>query len=218
MKRALLLSTALLWPLAAHAADIAVKAPAASQPAVYCTLQSCSGIYGGLDILETGGSFNVVSTGLQGLAQNDFAMGGHLGYQFWNGSWFLAGEAGADYGIVQNGQLPGGGNTGLWDAYGLAKVGYSLASVFGLSTTGQATPTLPTQLANSLLAPYLIIGDWTRPWGSGFASGAGVEALIATNWTISVDYIHVDYNNANINPNVNEQTENIVKGGIDYHF
>lgn len=218
--RKLLLATAVAClASSAWAADLPTKAPT-SVPYLtqQCTIQSCSGLYVGADILESGSSFNLVSTGLSGIAQNDFAMGGHAGYQFWNGQWFAAVEGGGDYGIVQNGQIPGGGNSGLWDAYGLTKLGYSLSSIFGAAATSTATPTLPQQLMSSLMSPYVILGVWDRPWGAGFASGAGVEALLANNWTLDVDYIYVAYNNANVNPNVNQQSENIVRGTIDYHF
>lgn len=219
MKR-LLLATTLLWPIGAGAADLKlpqfpIKAPAAT---VQCTLTTCTGFYLGADIIQDGQNFNVISTGLQGLAQNDLGFGGHAGYELWNGKWFFAAEAGGDYSVSRAGALPGSGNRGLWDVYGLGKVGYSLSQVFGAAQSGQASPTLPASLASALMTPYVILGVWDRPWGAGFASGAGVQALLANNWTLSVDYIHVDYNNANVNPIVSEQTENILKASVDYHF
>lgn len=205
----------------AHAADLKLPVKAAPIPfvnATPCTLQSCSGFYVGGDLLESGGNFDVIGTGLSGLAQNNLAMGGHAGYEFWNGKWFAAFEGGADYGVVQNGALPGGGNHGLWDVYGLGKLGYDFSGIFGAGTNGTATPTLPQSIANALMSPYVILGVWDRPWGAGLASGAGVQALLATNWTLSVDYIHVNYNNANVNAIVSEQTENLVRASVDYHF
>ena len=77
---------------------------------------------------------------------------------------------------------------------------------------------IPAALANALMSPCVLVGAWQRPWGIGFASGARASALIAKNWTVDIDYIHVNYNNANINPIVQEQTENIVRAGINYHF
>lgn len=200
----------------AAAADLQLKAPAAAAvPA--CTVLSCSGVYVGGNVTETGGNFNVISTGLSGLSNNSLQLGGDVGYQFWNGKWFIAGEVDAQYGIVQNGALPGGGNSALWALGGLVKVGYDISGLLGASTQG-ATPTLPSSLANALISPYVILGVWDRKWGAGFASGAGVQALLAANWTISADYIHVNYNNANVNPIVSQQTEDLVRVAVDYHF
>ena len=196
----------------------ATTAPATTAPVAYCTQTACTGLYGGLDLLESGGSFNVAATGLSGLAQSNFAMGGHLGAEYWNGNLFAAVEGGVDYGLAQKGAIPGGGNQGLYDTYGLVKLGWSLASVFGFASTGTSTPTLPSSLANALIAPYAIIGIWDRPWGAGLATGAGVQALVANNWTISIDDIYVNYNNANINAIASEQSENIVRATLDYHF
>jgi hypothetical protein len=219
-----------LWGLPAYAASpppLATPTPFFKAPArvqTPCTQQYCVGPYVGGDILESGGNFNVVSSGLQGLAQNDFAMGGHVGWEFWNGQWFMKAEVGGDYGLVQNGSLPGGGNSALWDAYGLATFGYSLAPIFGLATTGAPSSssgplgTLPASLAAALVSPGITIGDWTRPWGSGFATGPSVQALLAQNWTLGVDWLYVNYNNANVNPNVNERSESIVRVAIDRHF
>lgn len=200
----------------ASAADLAVKAPVAVP--YLCNLANCSGFYAGGNIVETGGNFNVVSEGLSGLAQNSMELGAEAGYQLWNGQWFLAGEADIEYGITQNGALPGAGNSALWAVGGLAKIGYGLSSLFGSAASGGTTPTLPSALANAMIAPYVILGVWDRPWGAGFASGAGVQALVASNTTLSVDYIHVNYNNANVNPIVSQQTEDMIRVSLDRHF
>ena len=216
MRNLLLAGTALMaLILPAAAADIVYKAPPA--PAVpYCTLNSCSGIYGGLTVAESGGSFNVISSGLGGIASNNLNIGGDIGYELWNGTYFLAAELDAVYGVVANGNLPGGGNTNQWGIGALGKVGYSLGSLFSTSTT--TPPSLPTSLTNAVISPYVILGIWDRPWGAGFASGAGVQALLAANWTLSADYVHVNYNNASINPNLDQQTEDMVMVHVDRHF
>ena len=215
MKRFLLCST-LLLPLPAMAADLTVKAPMVPARAP-CSQTLCTGFYGGVDLLESGGSFNIVSTGINGLAQNNFAIGGHAGWEFFNGKWFFAAEAGGDYGLAQKGTLPGGGNQGLWNAYGLAKIGYSLLPAFGIAVPADGTaPSLPGTFA--IMAPYVVLGIWDRPWGAGFASGAGVQAWLAPKITLSSEFIHVDYNNANVNPIVTQQTENMIRATIDYHF
>jgi opacity protein-like surface antigen len=199
----------------ASAADMAVKAvPLAPVP--YCTLNSCTGLYGGFAVAESGGSFNVISSGLGGIASNNINLGGDIGYELWNGTYFLAAELDAVYGVVANGSLPGGGNTNQWGFGALGKVGYTISSLFG--TSSASPPTLPTSLTNAVISPYIILGIWDRPWGAGFASGAGIQALLAANWTLSADYIHVNYNNAAINSNLNQQTEDMVMAHIDRHF
>jgi outer membrane immunogenic protein len=200
----------------AHAADLAVKAPPLA-PVPYCTSTSCTGFYGGLTVAESGGSFDVISSGLGGIASNNINIGGDAGYEIYNGVWYLAVEVDAVYGVVANGNLPGGGNTNQWGFGALGKVGYSLASLFGASTT-TAPPTLPASLAQNVISPYVILGVWDRPWGVGFASGVGIQALLLQNWTLSVDYLHVNYNNAAINPNLNQQTEDMVMAHVDRHF
>ena len=217
MKRLLLgLSLAALSVSVAQAADLPVKASPLA-PVPYCTNMSCTGFYGGLTIAESGGSFNVISTGLQGVASNNLNIGGDAGYELYNGVWYLAAEVDGVYGVVSNGTLPGGGNSNQWGFGALGKIGYSLASIFGGGTPANP-PTLPASLAQNVISPYVILGVWDRPWGAGFASGVGIQALLMQNWTLSVDYLHVNYNNAAINPNLNQQTEDMVMAHIDRHF
>jgi opacity protein-like surface antigen len=213
-----ILGALLLGSTAAMAADLPVKAPplVPVPPVVYCTTTACTGFYGGLTVAESGGSFDVISSGLGGIASNNINIGGDAGYEIYNGVWYLAAEVDAVYGVVANGNLPGGGNTNQWGIGALGKVGYSLASLFG-GTPG-APPTLPASLAQNVISPYVILGVWDRPWGAGFASGVGIQALLMQNWTLSVDYLHVNYNNAAINPNLNQQTEDMVMAHVDRHF
>ena len=199
----------------ASASDLAVKAPPLP-PVPYCTSTACTGLYGGLTIAESGDSFNVISTGLQGVASNNLNIGGDAGYELYNGVWYLAAEVDGVYGVVANGNLPGGGNTNTWGFGALGKIGYSLASIFG--GTPANPPTLPASLAQNVISPYIILGVWDRPWGAGFASGVGIQALLLQNWTLSVDYLHVNYNNAAINPNLDQQTEDMVMAHVDRHF
>lgn len=221
----LIVSLALLsMPFGARAADLStaplVKAIPPVQPACQ-TVNDCSGLFAGFNVQQQGGNFTLLSNGLGGVAQNDFAAGGQLGYEFYNGQWRLGGEVGFDYGLAPNGTLPGGGNHGLWSADALVCVGYSLAPLFGGSATGSTStpaPALPAALANALMSPCLLVGGFWRPWGGGVATGARASALIAKGWTLDVDALHIDYNNANVNSILAEQTENLVRAGISYHF
>jgi hypothetical protein len=226
--RRMLFSFPMLAVLAvpAHAADLSVAPLYKAAPASTCTVTSCNGFYLGLDIQEQGGQFNLLSNGLGGIAQNDFAMGIQAGAELYNGQWRLGFEVGGDYGLQQVGTLPGNGNQKLWSADQLACIGYTLAPLFGGTVTPATTSTgapvtpaaFPMALANALMSPCVLVGAWERPWGVGFAAGARASALIAKGWTFDMDAIHVNYNNANVNPIVSEQMENIVRAGINYHF
>src|SRR5580693_2604728 len=104
MRRLLLTTTALVALAApAFAADLApvpfLKAPTPN----VCTLTSCTGFYLGVNVQEQGGQFNLLSNGVGGLAQNDFAMGLQAGAEIYNGQWRLGFEVGGDYGLTQVG-------------------------------------------------------------------------------------------------------------------
>lgn len=212
--RKLLLATALFWPACASAADLApVVGKAQPIPGINCSIQGCAYIGAGLS--ESGGSFNVISTGVNGLADNNLNLFVEGGYDYFSGNIYLGANALFEYGLVSNGTIPGGGNSSLWGGGAWAKIGYNVANALGI------TPSTAKNPLTSLFAtttPYVDLGIWDRPWGSGFASGGGAMGWLTPQVSLHVDYIHVNYNNASVNPNVNEQTEDMVLGGLDYHF
>ena len=66
------------------------------------------------------------------------------------------------------------------------------------------------------------LGDLLRR--IGWTVGAGIEAMIAPNWTAKVEYLHVDLGNigcsalaCGIATNVNFTTE-VIRGGVNYKF
>jgi opacity protein-like surface antigen len=204
----------------ALAADLPAAAPAtpASQTAT-CTLTICEGFYIGGNLGNTGANFDVIGAGLNGLASNGVVVGGNVGYEFWNGHVFAAIEGDAEYNITSNMPNIASGNSAQYALGAQVKLGYSLAAAFGAATSGQAAPHLPAFLANALISPYVAIGAWDRPWGGvGFATGVGVQALVATNWTLDAEYLHVNYNNAAVNSNVSEQTETLFLLSPNRHF
>jgi len=212
-----LLAAASLFALGvgAHAADVSAppvyKAPAV--PSINCSIQGCA--YIGAAISESGGSFNVVSTGVSGLTDNNLNLAVEAGYDYFSGNIYLGAEGIFEYGLIQNGVLPGGGNSSLWGTGAWAKIGYNVASALGITP---ATATNPISSLFATTTPYVDLGIWDRPWGSGFASGGGAMGWLTPTVSLHVDYIHVNYNNAAVNPNLNQQTEDMVLGGLDYHF
>lgn len=187
-----------------------ISAATPAQPACPSPV-SCTGFYGGGFIAESGGSLNIPATGLSGIASNQMAAGADIGWQYWDNKWFAAAELVAEYGIVQNGTVPGGGFNNQWGGGVLFKIGYNFFNM--AAPTG---PVLPKGM--SMVAPYAILGPWWRPWGVGEAAGGGVEGWLAPGVTVNIDAIHVNYNNAMINPIAQEQSENMVLGGFHRHF
>jgi len=200
---------------------ILTHAPAPAVPgadAVACVVTSCTGFYVGGNLINLGANFDVVGSGLTGLAANGVMGGLDAGYQFWNGQWFAGIELNAEYSVSANFAGIGTGTSGQYALGSQVKVGYSLAQLFGASTNGVATPTLPDKLAAAQISPYLAFGVWDRPWGAGILTGAGVDAVIASNWTLGAEYLHINYNNAAVNSNVREQSENMFMLKLDRHF
>ncbi len=215
---AFLLVSLLLLAMPARAADLIGKALAANQAAPACTQTACDSVYAGGNLVNSGGNFDIIGSGLTGLAANGVMLGGQAGAEFWNGSIFAAAEFDVEYDLVTNGTGLGAGNNAQWALGGQVKLGYALAGLFGAGTSGQAAPVLPAALASALISPYIAVGVWDRPWGPGLLTGAGVQALIAQNWTLDPEYFHVAYNNAAINANVKQQSENDFMLALNYHF
>lgn len=212
-----LLGLLLALPTSGRAADmkpVTFKAPFLSVPA--CTQQLCTSWFVGANTVNGGGNFDVLGSGLQGLASNGVSLGGQLGAEFWNGQWYASARAIGDYQITLNGV--GHGASKELSGGGIVSLGYSLASAFGAGATGQAAPTLPGPLAASLMTPYINAGFWHHKTG-GLVTGVGVEALLATNWTLNADYLHVNYNTGDptvIDPII--RTENLFLFSINRHF
>jgi hypothetical protein len=223
MRKALLLATALaVVAFPAFAADaapkknavIVYKAPAAPAP-LPCTSTYCVGPYLGAGVSESGGSFDIPSLGLSGLASNNVNMFVEGGYDYLSGNFYAGINGLASYGLSANGTLPGGGNSALWGVGGWVKLGYNVALAFGI-TPPTSGPSLAGLVASTV--PYVNLGIWDRPWGDGFLTGVGAEGWLQNNISIHVDWNHVNFNNANINPIAKNQTEDMVLGGLDYHF
>lgn len=195
----------------AGAADIA-KAQAAA--AVTCTTATCSGWYVGGQIEGAG----PIATGQADLT-NGAGLGGHVGYQLWNGSWFAAFEVGATGYFGASTFTAANGSTvtpGQWSADYLAKAGYGLQGLLSTSTATTPSQGLFSNLNASLISPYAVVGGRTRQFGTGFVSGAGIEYTVGNGWNIDLEYLHVNYN-ATVGP-VNLGSENVVKVGINRMF
>src|ERR1051326_1108330 len=103
-----------LFATNARAADLGTnplvgEAPIVVQPACQ-TISECTGIYAGFNFQQQGGNFTLLSNGLGGIAQNDFAAGGEAGYEVYTRQRGLRGGGGVGYVSWRGGGLtPAGG-------------------------------------------------------------------------------------------------------------
>lgn len=188
----------------------------AAKSQTICTGPYCASPYLGVGISESGGSFNVPALGLSGLADNNLNAFVEGGFDYFGNAAYLGINFLGEYGLIANGDLPGGGNSALWGAGQYVKLGYNAASAFGITVPTSNAPSLSGFIAST--TPYVNLGIFERKWGDGFLAGVGVVGWLNKSVTVHIDWNYVNYNNANINPNVKEQSENMVLGGIDYHF
>jgi opacity protein-like surface antigen len=136
----------------------------------------CSGFYVGGGLGGQGSNADIIGSGINGSV---FAGGItptiDAGYQYAQGNWLFAAELDIGYTVGTNAKVNGIGN-GFNGARisEVVKVGGNLAGLLGT----QAPITIPPQLANSILAPYVHVEptQWQLPgaWANGVASGAGI--------------------------------------------
>jgi hypothetical protein len=217
MLPAALLASLLLAPSAQAQTATKAPPPAASTSAVAnCSGPFCIAPYLGGGISESGGNFNVAATGINGVASNNLNMMIEGGIDYFSSNLYVGLTAVGEYGITANGNIPGGGNSALWGAGQWARLGYNVANALGIAPPTGNAPSLAGVVTTTV--PYINIGVWERPWGSGFLSGVGVVGWLSKTVTVHVDFNHVNFNNASINAIAKQQTEDMVLGGFDYHF
>lgn len=213
----------------ASAADMVLKAPVAPRSAA-CTLTSCIGLFAGGTISQAGGNFDVLGTGITGIAQNGLGLGGQVGYEFFSNQFYGAALFHVESDVDLN-SVPGARFTDRLTFGGCVRAGYSLAGLLGSTTsgTGASVPALPQALLSSLMTPYVNVCEDKRHGQAAIATGAGVEALIAADtlgrsaWTLNVDYLHYSYNQGGTAGSlagmpIAQSTDNVVKASLNYHF
>lgn len=199
----------------------AVKAPAYANP---CTVTQCSGFYIGGDVAGIGSNADILGSGINGsIFAGGAELGGHVGYQFWNGSLFGAFQVGGSYDT--------GGSTFITNFTGASvkpgslqyvfRGGYGLNNLFGTAPAApaQGPVTVFQQLASSQISPFFEVGGETRNFGSGFISGGGIEYVIGPHWTAVAVYEHVNFNQTvNSAIPISIGTINRVKAELNYKF
>ncbi|WP_439398747.1 hypothetical protein ACRQ5Q_15245 [Bradyrhizobium sp. PMVTL-01] len=204
-----LLAFSLLTP-SVRAADFTVAMATPTKAPAYvstCTVNNCTGWYAGIGLTGNGTNANIVGSGLN---ESVFAAGAqvdlHGGFQFWNGSYFAAVEAGIGYQFTNGGAIQLNGNQ--LAGYEIIKFGGSLS---GLLNTSSSPIAIPTALSSALISPYFAIGAIQHNGVSQFATGAGAGFLLATNWDLDVRYMYA--------PAIGNATaQNLVTIGLDRHF
>jgi outer membrane immunogenic protein len=246
MKKILMASAALLTMVAsASAADLYAKAPAHVAP-----VNNWTGFYIGANAGYAGGETEL-GLGVPGLGSvaltntsSGFVGGGQIGYNWQAGSLLYGLEADIQGSNVKStsglgalGGLGGGGGVGL----GVGDIG-STTNYFGtvrgrfgvmpwersvLYVTGGLAY---GQTSTSFLLP---LGDNTK---IGWTVGAGLEYMIAPNWSVKTEYLYVDLGKDDVDlgalgafggggggvvpvGTLTEQTRmHVVRAGVNYHF
>lgn len=188
----------------AHAADnlpsLITKAAAAAPCTVgtASTPLSCSGAYVGGGLSGEGTNLDIIGSGINGSV---FAGGMtptfDMGYQYVKSNWIFAAEFDAGYSVGTNATVNGVGNG--FNGFRLTedlKVGGNLSGLLGT----QAPITIPAQLANSVLGPYVHVGttQWQLPgaWANGVVSGAGVLFDISPRLFGDLRYTYTNFSAA----------------------
>lgn len=210
-----LLVAALLWPLAAQAADLPnplLKAP----PQPTCTTAFCTGWYAGLGLDGNGTSADILGSGLDGSVFGAGAIPSiDGGYQFWNGSILFGVEAGVGYSVptasTVNGVDVNPADKG-WIGYQELRVGGKLSGIFGTQTP----PTTQTLLAADLIAPYAAIGVAEMEGATGLETGAGLLYAITNKAMLDIGYRYIPFNSTS-GPTI-IKADNLVRVRFDLVF
>lgn len=215
-KRSLLIAAFAASLSPALASDFATKAVPYALPPVSCTPQNCSGWYGSFGILGDGSNADIIGGGLN---NSLFQTGGAItvggGYQFWSGSLFAAVEGNVGYEFTRNSASPLTQGGSKFIGQELVKLGYNFfpnASSAPVVASQSAVPGLVAP-ANLLAAstPYLVFGGMQRRGHSMWVNGAGVETIVASSWTTSLEYLYAPSQNA-------EPATNIISLKLQKHF
>ncbi len=223
----------LLSPLAAHSADLAVKAPPAP---VAATVYNWTGLYVGVNGGWGWGQqdpLNVISTRFDrdSFNINGGMVGGTVGAQIQQGIIVLGVEADMDWADISGSRLTSPSIAGIpiggvfnfntkWEALGTARLraGVALNNWLIYTTAGAAfveETASGTTLSGVPCGTLGIIPSCADShWRPGLAVGAGAEYAFASNWTAKAEYLYI----ATVGTGVSTDHVNVVRAGINYKF
>ena len=224
MRRILISTTSLLALSAASAfaADIPRPAPVYKAPAYVAPMYNWSGAYIGIN-----GGYAWGNSSWDGLFGGSAKVSGGLVGATLGYNWQMAGsplvlgiEGDIDWtnirGSFTNAVCVGGCQTqNNWLGTVRARAGYAIDRFMPYVTGGLAVGDIQVN-------PPVLGG--TNATKAGWTAGAGVEAMIAPNWTAKLEYLYVDLGSTGcgvgacgLPTNVNFHT-NIVRAGLNFKF
>ncbi len=228
-KRLLIAVCAATVASAAFAADVAAPAaPFANlikgssvpscQVATTTTPLSCSGTYVGIGLAGQGSNADIVGSGINGsVFAGGMTPGLDVGYQYVQGNWLVGAEYDLGYSI-NNGvkvNAVGGNFDGIRSAI-VFKAGGNLAGLLGT----QAPITIPPQLANAVLAPYVHVDPtfWqiAGTWATGTGSGAGVLFDFGPRIFGDLRYTYTDFHGAKGLSGATIQNDQSLRFSVNY--
>jgi outer membrane immunogenic protein len=229
----------LITSIAAQAADIPIKSPRFSQPAVAAF--SWTGFYVGATVgYASGTSQHVVPTSLGGplagvTASDPFKVTGGLfgvtlGYNYQISNWVLGIES--DWSMSSKSGVHGSSISLLnplftvstseeWIATVRARLGYAWDRWLVYGTAGWAVARVKAEDLG------LLTGASETQTVGGWAGGAGVEWAFAQNWSAKFEYLYIGLDTKTFfNPNPNplgvphavSLNNNIYRIGFNYRF
>jgi hypothetical protein len=143
-----------------------------------------------------GTNFNIIGQGINNsIAAAGSGIGGQIGAQFWNGSYFAGFKGSIDYdmdppsvGTVQAGRL---------HTMEVIQLGGNVLGLLGISPpTPPANPNVAQAILAMLTSPYLNVGyDQLQHQSAGFVSGAGLQYAICARCTLNLDYYNIQRSN-----------------------
>lgn len=201
MRKSLITALALLASTAlASAANLGlpVKAPVFATP--LCNATSCSGWYAGVSLQGIGSNLDILGSGIN---NSVFAAGGVIGgtggFQFYNGTFFAAGELNGGVNVNPGG-VAGAVGTHSLEGNVLIKAGVGLSNIIGIGQPGTAGAGTPSQGLNlaiipgtTMISPYAAIGDSFKNGDNGWTSGFGTEFNLAQGWNLDIYYHRIQW-------------------------
>lgn len=193
-----------------------------------CTVTNCSGFYVGVDLTNVGSNADLTAGGVNKIFASGLMVGGHVGYQLWNGSTFAALEGGCAYETTNNlnVSLAGGARNHIFCTE-LLKAGVGFNGLFGSSSTSVPAPSqgpipidIPASLSHALISPYATVGAAQRFGKSGTVVGAGAEFVLAQGWNFTLEYLRISYSGKGPVVSAVEtiDNENLIRLGLNRKF
>jgi outer membrane immunogenic protein len=216
----------------AHAADLAPIGPG---PAPVYTkapppLWSWTGFYVGGNVGGAWGTSSATNPFFGFQTTGDYPTsgiiaGGQAGYNWQFSSWVLGLETDMDWsdvkGTTSNGICSGVVCTtsDSWLGTTRARFGYAVDHLLVYGTGGVAYGDVKFDVSPA--APFGANAATTR---TGWTAGAGLEYAFTRNWSAKLEYLYVDLGTADLactpgcGTGAHPFNENIVRGGVNFHF